>query len=138
MNTQMQWAERELALEPAGAVAQGSIISQVLQLLRLRDEEQLGKLSVVSGSGILVILGRTEQLPWTDGLRYCAPAPEAPSLWLPTWLQPELALDLMQSACSRRARRTPLLLWHSPDLLLPLNQARSLSYAAIDWLSGVH
>ncbi|WP_343730885.1 hypothetical protein [Duganella sp.] len=133
---QLHWQPRISAPTPAGVVAKAALAGAVLTLLRQRDADSLLRLSAVATRDLLVILGPTAELPWLDGVRYCAPEACAPALWLPTHTAPALPLDLVQDALLRRADSRPVLLWHAPEHILPLSQALPLTTARLDWLSG--
>jgi hypothetical protein len=132
----LDWSVREEALEPAGLVAAGgSVARAVLATLRAGDTARLRSLSAVATRDMLVLLGPATALPWVDGVRYCAPDPCAPGLWLPTHLAPGLPPDLVQSNLMRRTGGGPLLLWHEPEQVLPLDGALALNGPVLDWLA---
>lgn len=133
---QLDWQPRSSVPKPAGVVADAALAGAVLALLRQRSDDSLLRLSAVATRDLLVILGPTDELPWLDGIRYCAPDACAPALWLPTHAAPALPLDLVQDALLRRADSRPVLLWHTPEHILPLSQALPLTAARLDWLSG--
>lgn len=128
----MAWQPRASALAPAGLVAPARLMPALLALLRQR--EPLGALWVVATRDVLVLLGASDVLPWLDGARYCAPDPDAPRLWTPTHLAPAVPVDLVQTNLIERAGSSPVLLWHAPELLLPLAGARALTPSLLDWL----
>lgn len=134
MNMKLEWQPRDTALEAAGAVAQGKVGRRLLARLRAQAEDTLVGLSVVATRDMLMVLGRSEQLPWVDGVRYCAPEPAAPSLWLPTVVAPTLSPDLLQAALANRLKRAPLLLWNEPEQILPLDCPLALSMSLLEWL----
>src|SRR5216110_865427 len=98
----LAWTAPLEAAPPAGVVALGQAAKKLLAHLQAQPEESLACLSVVAARDLLVILGRTEQLPWVDGVRFCAPDPLAPNLWLPTSTIPRLSPDLLQTAVTAR------------------------------------
>lgn len=130
----MAWQPRATALAPAGLVAPAPLMPALLALLRYREAKPLAALSVVTTRDVLVLLGASDALPWLDGARYCAPDPHASRLWTPTHLAPALPIDLVQTSLVDRAGSSPVLLWHAPELLLPLAGARSLTPSLLDWL----
>ncbi|NVD71840.1 hypothetical protein D0T25_13265 [Duganella sp. BJB488] len=131
----LAWTAREAALAPQGLVSTGAATPRLLAALARREPAELARLSAVATRSLLIVLGANELLPWIDGVRYCAPEPAAPQLWLPTHLAPGLPMDLLQSNLVARAGRSPVLLWNEPELLLPLDQAMALTPALLDWLS---
>ncbi|MGW8389896.1 bpX5 domain-containing protein [Pseudoduganella sp. HUAS MS19] len=133
----MQWLAQEAALAPAGAVACGRAAHALLRQLQLRSDAQRQGLRFVATADMLVLLGDAGQLPWVDGIRYCAASPEAPMLWLPTLLRPGLPVDLLQHRLLHEAGRGPVLLWPEPSCFMPLDAAAPLDEAALQWLAGV-
>jgi len=131
----LAWREREPSLPPAGLVAAGTVAPALLAELKRRDPASLQDLSAVATPALLVLRGDAGQLPWIDGVRYCAPDPDAPGLWLPTWLAPTLPPDLVQASLQRRAGHASLLLWPGPALVLGLDGALPLTAQVLDWLT---
>ena len=135
MQTDLQWYKREPAFEAAGLVAAQAVMPALLARLAEYSPEQLARLSAVACRDLLVILGPQEALPWVDGVRYCAPDPDAPNLWLATHVRPSISADLLQNTLRERAKCAPFLLWHAPHQILPLDQADQLSPAILQWLA---
>lgn len=135
MATDLQWDRREPALEAAGLVATQTVMPALLRRLGEYSATDLARLSAVACRDLLVIFGPQAALPWVDGVRYCAPDPHAPNLWLATHVRPSISADLLQNALRERAKCAPFLLWHSPQQILPLDQAEQLSPAILQWLA---
>lgn len=125
------WRPLADPLAPAGLVAGGAVMHAVLRALAQGEHAAL---SVVATRDLLVVLGPAPALPWVDGVRYCAPTPDAPGLWLPTQWMPDLPADLVHAALQRRAAQSALLLWNDPGMVLGLDDARPVSAAVLDWL----
>ncbi|SFY15287.1 hypothetical protein SAMN03097694_4824 [Janthinobacterium lividum] len=133
----MAWQARATALAPAGMVVPAALATTLLARLRTgKPLPALSALSAVTTRDLLVLLGANDALPWVDGARYCAPHPQAPNLWMPTHLEPALPVDLVQTNLLARAGSSPVLLWHAPELLLPLAAAQALTPSLLDWLAG--
>ncbi len=130
------WQAREMENNAiAGVVAQAEVTTRLLQRLQQEPPDTLARWSFVACRDLLVVLGA--DVPWVDGLRYCAPHPHARALWLPCHTHPTLSLDLLQSALQRRLQyEGPLLLWHAPEELLALADAHALSPQMLHWLAG--
>ncbi len=126
------WHPTSEAPSPQAAVAQGPIALQAL-LTRLQalPSPQRERLSVVAAAGWLVVLGPEDDLPWVDGVSYSAPSSQAPSLWLPTHRHPDLPHDVIAQALARAFGPGPLLLWSSPDVVLPLQGAQPATDAVL-------
>ncbi len=133
----LRWRTRAIPVpEPAGVVALGPAAHALLARLRALGDEQLASLNVVATRDMLVVLGQGSALPWADGVHYCAPTPGLPSLWLPTLTEPDLPLDLVLANLAGRGARVPFLLWHDPELVLPLDQRAPLDQARLTWVQG--
>jgi hypothetical protein len=119
------WSPRQ---EPLAALAVAGIGPVSLALARralAADEKQLGAWSGVAGSGVLVLLGETDSLPWVDGAVYLGRDPSAPSLLLPCALAPEVAPALLERALvAHAAAGTPLAVLPRPGLLVSVGAAR--------------
>jgi hypothetical protein len=136
--TQLRWRERTQALRPAGLVAPRMLAQSLLADLARRDTGALQGLAAVATSSMLVLLGEEAKLPWFDGVRYCAPAPDAGGLWLPTARAPELPADLVHEALRQRTGLAQLLLWPdpAPAIVLRLDGALPLQPRVLAWLSA--
>jgi hypothetical protein len=130
----LEWTARHEAAVPAGVVALGSVAKRLLARLKALPDEVLACLSVVAARDLLVVIARTDHLPWVDGARYCAPDPIVPGLWLPTAATPRLSADLLQTAVDARLKRAPVLLWNEPEQILPLDRPIILTAPILDWL----
>ena len=121
---------------PAGMVAQGAVAHILLARLEEYEAADLQRISATACRDFLVLICPPDLLPWVDGVRYCAPDANAPGLWLPTHLAPQMATDLLLAALRRRIDSAPLLLWHAPEQILPLNEALNLTPAILQWLKN--
>lgn len=131
----LDWLVRDdAAPTPTGLVATGSVAQRLLEHLNALPENDLYLFSVVATRDLLLLIGPSDKLPWIDGVRYCAPDPVAWSLWLPTHTHPQTPIDLVQSAVTARVKRMPVLLWHDPEMILPIDQANILTPPLLDWL----
>jgi hypothetical protein len=79
-------------------------------LLGTRDEASLSRLSGVRGPGLLLVMGREADLPWIDGIVYLGKDPGAPSLLLPSALEPDVPPPLLERA----------ILAHAPGIAAPI------------------
>ena len=131
----LAWRRRPEPLTPAGLVSTGAVTQRLLAKLREAGDEGLARLAVVATRDMLVLLGANADLPWVDGVRYCAPDPQARSLWLPTSAAPVLAPDLLARRAMERSGGRTVLLWNDPEQMLPLDQPRGLNAALLNWLA---
>jgi hypothetical protein len=132
------WSPR---LEPLTALAVAGVGPVALALARRAleaEEEQLGAWSGVAGSGVLVLLGETQSLPWVDGAVYLGRDAAAPSLLLPCVLAPQVAPSLLERALVAQASAgTPLAVLPRPGLLVPVGAARPVARETLAaWLKS--
>jgi hypothetical protein len=134
------WHPRATPLVPLGLVAAPSGPARALaRRLLAGPDEALLRLKGVAGSDLLVVLGAERDLPWADGVTYVGRDERAPALLLPTSLEPDVALPLLQQALLRRLADplTPVAVSASPALLVPTGGARPLERSALaSWLAA--
>ena len=97
---QIAWEPREFPLVPLAAAAQGEASVRLAQRLLQLNDEDLSQLEGVAGRELLLLRGRTEILPWVEGVQYLGVDPESPGLLLPTNYRPKLPAALVQVALS--------------------------------------
>jgi MoxR-vWA-beta-propeller ternary system domain bpX5 len=97
----VQWRPRAEPLAPAAVLgfdaAARRLATRVLQL----DDATLARLHGVAGDRWIAVLGDSDVLPWADGVAYVGRAPDAPSLLLPTSLEPMVGGALFERAIAR-------------------------------------
>jgi hypothetical protein len=93
---------------PATAVAGvGAARLALLHRLVALGDQRRGQLRVAAGADVVIVLGPTDALPWVDGAQWLGADDDAPSLLLPTALDPSWPLDLLQArVLSARGGRT--------------------------------
>lgn len=127
----IEWIDDDAPPPPQGVIAFGEAAHALFALVERRlADEQPRWWATAHGDG-LIVTGPGETLPWLDGVRYIAPRPEAPTLWLPTHRRPALPLDLLAAAATRRHARSPLLLWPEPAQFMPLDRLRNVEAALL-------
>jgi len=89
------------------------------------------RLLACASRDVLVVSGAAEDLPWVPGIAYAARCAEAPTLWRPTVLRPDLPADLLARSLRRLHPRAPLLLWPDPATLVPLDRQLRVSPALL-------
>jgi hypothetical protein len=132
------WSPRS---EPLAALAVAAVGPVSLALARRAlgaDEKQLGAWNGVAGSGVLVLLGATESLPWVDGAVYLGRDPAAPSLLMPCSLAPDVAPALLERALvAYAAAGTPLAVLPRSGQLIPVGAARPVARETLAaWLGS--
>jgi hypothetical protein len=108
--------------EACGAVAwHAASRSLHARLVELPTEVQ-ARLQATASRDVLLVTGALADLPWIPGVAYATRCIEAPTLWRPTLVQPDVPADLLAQALKRRHAREPLLLWHDPVAVVPLDR----------------
>lgn len=141
------WHPRPSPLEACAVAASGEAARTLALRCLARDEEQLATLRGVSvGRDGLILLGDFGVLPWADGALYLGRDAQAPSLLLPTMLQPDASLTLFESALLHQLQKAaqsheanaltpPLAVWPSQGTVVSLSQARPLDRVRLQmWL----
>ena len=119
----LSWQKRGEHPEPRAAVGIGLAGRRLCRRLQELPDEELSAHAATANRDVLIVIASAERLPWVPDVAYAAPATEAPSLWLPTTLQPEVPLDLLaRAALKRSGGRSPVLLWPDPAWLIPLDR----------------
>jgi hypothetical protein len=119
-------------LAPLAAAARGPAALALAARLLARDDAALEALHGVSGPGLLVVVGDRERLPWVDGVVYLGRDPAAPSLLLPTALEPDVPAPLLERAVLARGRlAAPIALLIDPPALVAAGGARPIRRAEL-------
>src|SRR5262249_1650206 len=127
------WRPRAVPLEPRAAAASGRAARALAARLLEREDATLARLSGVAGEDVLLVAGAAAELPWVDGIVYLGRDVAAPSLLLPTCLEPVLPLPLVERALVAKleAPALPLAALVSPDRLVAFGVARPLDRARL-------
>jgi len=116
------WRARREPGQPQAAVAWGEACARLHARLLRMPEEQTARLQATANREVLIVTADAVDLPWVEGVEYACAEPAAPGLWLPTSWEPDVPLDLIGQALLDRFARAPLLLWHAPAVVLPLDR----------------
>jgi len=133
------WGPRRAPLTPTGQLALGPVSRALGQRLLGADDEALARLRGVSASGLLIVLGALEDLPWVDGVIYLGRDPGAPALLLPTNLEPKAPLPLVEAALLRRLGRgsPPVAVLPDPALVVGTGSALPIARSSLAaWLDA--
>lgn len=117
------WRPRREPRPPQAAVAWGEVAARLYARLVRMTEDQTSRLHATTNRDVLIVTGTADDLPWVEGVEYGCTEPAAPGLWLPTSWEPDAPLDLMAQALLHRFARAPLLLWHAPSAVVPLDRS---------------
>jgi hypothetical protein len=132
------WDVRDEPLAASAVVGSGRVALQLGRRLLELGEESLARLKGVAGSGLLILTGDQESLPWVDGVLYLGRDPAAPSLLVPTTLKPAIPIALLERVLAKRfAHKSPLAVLPDLRLVAPLELARGLARESLRvWLSA--
>lgn len=114
------WRPRAEPLEACAVFAAGQA-ALALRARMLADPEP-GRLRGVATKDAMVLLG--SDLPWADGVVYLGRDPEAPALLVPTRLEPDVPIAIVERALLRQTSGAPLAV--VPPLVLPCASALAL------------
>ena len=102
------WSDREPPLIACAVAAWANVAQRLAHRLLELDDVALGRLAGVSGKNTLVLLGDEADLPWVDGVLYLGRDPDAPSLLLPTRMQPAVpSADVLERAVKNNFANIP-------------------------------
>jgi hypothetical protein len=108
---ELGWLPRRRPLPAEAAIACGRLSAALGR--RLLEDARASRFRAAAAGGCLLIAG--SDLPWMDGIVYLGVDRGAPSLWLPTQLQPDFPLDLLEAAIRRLGQPLPCVVlpfWH--------------------------
>jgi len=131
----VSWRPREPPLRPLAVVAVGAPARALARRLLSREGEELARLRGAATADALCVLGPEEHLPWADGVVYLGRDPAAPALLVPTHLETDVPLALLEAAVTRRVEGTPVAVVPAPEMLIAVGAARPLDRGALmAWL----
>jgi len=136
----VRWVPRDTPLLPAAVVGTGDVARALVRRLLRLDEGGLVALQGVAGVGLVAVMGAEGVLPWVDGAVYLGRDADAPTLYLPTALRPDVHLTLFERAFVRgRTIESPVAVVPGAQGLtaFSLAGARPLSRARlVAWMGG--
>jgi hypothetical protein len=131
----LAWRPRATPRPVAGLVAAGPVAVALRRRLLALPDAGLAALRGVGDGAHLVVLGAPEALPWVDGVVYLGRCPDAPTLALPTALDPGVAPGLLERALAAKLGPPagPWALWPDGDgaAVCSLAEARPLDRARL-------
>lgn len=132
----IRWAPRDCPLMPEAVAAQGETSLRLARRLLRLDDESLGQFEGVAGRQVIVVQGRSDLLPWVDGVQYLGIDPTVPSVLFPTNYQLSLPQELVASALKGKLHGVGLIaMLRDPLLLVPMRNAKPVSHATLaQWL----
>jgi len=134
----LTWSPRECALSPLAVAGQGEASLRLARRLLQMDDGTLDQLQGVAGKQLIVVQGKSDLLPWVEGVQYLGVDPSTPSVLLPTNYQPCLPPELLAGALRAKADTQELIaLLLQPMLVVPMGSARPVSRVTLaSWLES--
>ncbi len=137
MTITVRWRPREVPLVPRVAIARGAAAAAMVRRLRAMGDEELAGLDGAAGPGVIAVAGR--ELPWVDGVVYLGRDEAAPGLLVPTALEPEVPIALVERAVGAwlRGAATPIAIVcgdGAPAAAVPLGGLRRIDRAYLEAL----
>jgi hypothetical protein len=136
---QTKWRARATALVPVAVAARDGVAIAFARRLLTLDDESLAKLRGIAGQGLLIALGEEELLLWVDGVTYLGRDDAAPSLLLPTTLEPDVPVALFERALLKRLNQSaPIAVLPAlPSIITSVSPARPISRETLTvWLKS--
>lgn len=132
------WSPRDCALSPLAVAGQGEVSLRLARRLLQMDDETLGQLQGVAGRQLIVVQGKSDLLPWVEGVQYLGVDPSTPSVLFPTIYQPSMPPELLAAALRTKTGTQVLIaLLHQPLLAVPMGSARPVSRMTLaSWLES--
>lgn len=132
----IRWTPRDSPLTPMAVAGQGEISLRLARRLLQLDDESLGQLEGVAGRQVIVVQGRSDLLPWVNGVQYLGIDSVAPSVLFPTNYQPSLPQELLARALRVKLHAAGLIaMLRDPLLLVPMRDAKPVSRQTLTrWL----
>lgn len=115
------WSPRSEPLVPCACIARGPIARTLGHTMLTWDATRLARVKACAGEGVLVLLGESADLPWSDGVVFLGRDPAAPHLLLPTNRRPDVPVDLFARAVAAHlpeAAKAGVILPDETDALL--------------------
>jgi hypothetical protein len=131
------WKSRREHLPPAAVAGRGVSRCIIMERLRRRTPAELAALHIVVADDYFVVMGECGTLPWVSGSFYLGRDPDAPTLLLPTALEPTLPVNLLEEVIHTRfpMHLGQTAVFPHPLHLMPLANARLLTDDAVfAWL----
>lgn len=120
-----QWMDHVKTNRVCAALAwYNTRLALVNYLLNHVNESQYKQLQLVSSQDVIILIGSENQLPWVDGIQYAGYDDEEPRLWRPSHKIPNIPQPLLADSLCQHHQHTPILIWDSPKVLIPLNDAQ--------------
>lgn len=122
-----RWQADPSPPEPRAAVAWHAASRSLHARLEQLPEHVQKRLYATASRDVLIVTGAAEHLPWVPGIAYAAASAESPLLWRPTLMRPDAPQDLLFRALHHVHSRQPVLLWHEPEAVIPLDRMQPVT-----------
>lgn len=130
----LRWRPRNVPLPIRAVAAQGKAAERLMR--RLLDEYE--GLTGVAGHDLVVISGPEDALPWVDGAQYLGRDDRAPSLLMPTSVEPDVHPALLERAALAQGVPAPIAFLLAPACVVSSSESRPLTRASVQAWLEVH
>ncbi len=133
----VRWGPRADPLEPLAVAGEGPVALALARRVLSEPDTRLSTWSGVAGTGLLILLGPSDSLPWVDGAVYLGRDSAAPSLLMPCALAPDVAASMLERALLARVGTggTPVAVLPASGHLVSVGAARPVSRVTLTaWL----
>jgi hypothetical protein len=133
----VRWGPRAEPLEPLAVAGEGPVALALARRVLSEPDARLSTWSGVAGTGVLILLGPADSLPWVDGAVYLGRDAVAPALLMPCALAPNVAAPMLERALLARVGHdgTPVAVLPASGHLVSVAAARPVSRATLtEWL----
>jgi hypothetical protein len=133
----LTWKSRREHLPAIAVAGRGVSRCIIMERLRRRAPADLAALRIIVEDDYFVVLGDCVALPWVSGSFYLGCDPDAPSLLLPTALEPTLPANLFEEVVRARfpMHTEQTAVFPRPLHLMSMTDARPLTDDAVfAWL----
>lgn len=129
------WRARTAPLTPEVCAASGPAAQRLMRRLPAMEPERLARLRGGANNDYVVVIGAEADLPWVPGVEYFGRDPLAPHLYLPTALEPDVPVTLLDKALHMMFMRAPLAIMCSTQIVIPLDGVLPLDATYVSkWL----
>lgn len=131
-----RWQPRNRPLQPLIVAGRGTIACGLLNKCLRFSDEQLQHYQGVATDDV-VLIKSNEALPWIQGATFLGRDDLAPHLYVPTNLQTDISIALLDKAIYRKLGAAPVAVLPRYSALLPLTELLTLDRRVIAaWLEA--
>nr|WP_255771799.1 hypothetical protein [Microbulbifer guangxiensis] len=126
------WQERPCPLPPSGILIESDQRASAMMRLLALDDKLLRHLRGGYCESVLVVLGEERDLPWIPGGIYLGKEMPATHLFMPTFLAPDVPVDLLGRAITNKFGNGQFVIQPWTQQLYDLSNVITLSRASLE------